>query len=113
MDSSKTHTMGNTPQTHRSKNPFGDVHDDLDFDITLQFRFMNPFGTEVYQDPLHRYAFKTAEYMTPFELSPQVNYQGDLYVGRDGARYQVTNNPHSIDPYGVLRAPSGSTETSQ
>ena len=102
--------MGNTPQTQRSKNPFGDVHDDLDFDIPLRFRFTNPFGTDVYQDPLNRYAFKTAEHLTPFELSPLVNYQGDQYVGRDGARYQVTQNPHSIDPYGILRDASGSAE---
>ena len=33
-----------------------------------------------------------------------VNRQGDLYMGMDGACYQVTENPTHVDAWGVLQA---------
>ena len=33
-----------------------------------------------------------------------VNYQGDLYIEQDGARYDVTNYPQQVDLLGVLQA---------
>ena len=33
-----------------------------------------------------------------------VNYQGDLYIGQDGARYDVTNYPQQVESLGVLQA---------
>ena len=32
-----------------------------------------------------------------------VNYQGDLYMGIDGARYEVTKYPERVDALGVLQ----------
>ena len=76
----------------------------MSFNVQLHFEHTNEFGTDIYRDPLHRYAFKTAEHVTPFELNPMVNYQGDLYIGKDGARYDVTRHPDRIDPYGGIRS---------
>lgn len=32
-----------------------------------------------------------------------VNYQGDLYMGQDGARYEATNYPQQVDVFGVIK----------
>ena len=31
-----------------------------------------------------------------------VNYQGDLYIRQDGARYDITKYPHSMDSFRAL-----------
>ena len=49
------------------------------------------------------YTFKSAEHRTPFTETPMVNYQGDLYMGTDGARYEVTKYPELVDALGVLQ----------
>ena len=46
--------------------------------------------------------YKTVDCPTPFEKSPWVNYQGDMYVGEDGARYKVTKHPHMVDATRLL-----------
>lgn len=33
-----------------------------------------------------------------------VNYQGDLFIGKDGTYYKATQYPEQIDIYGVRRA---------
>lgn len=48
--------------------------------------------------------------MVPFEVSPLVNYQGNLYISKDGARYKVTKYVHQVDPYGAIRATPRSTK---
>ena len=86
-----------------SKNPFDEPTDEMDFDVTLSFLNTNAYGAEIYKDPLGRYTFKSAEYRTPFSELPLVNYQGDLYMGMDGARYEVTKHPNQVDALGVLQ----------
>ena len=46
--------------------------------------------------------YNLADCPTPFEKSPWVNYQGDMYVGDDGARYEVMELPHMVDATGLL-----------
>ena len=46
---------------------------------------------------MQRQVYKTVDCPTPFEKSPWVNYQGDMYVGEDGARYKVTEHFHMVD----------------
>ena len=87
-----------------NSNPFEQSRKGLNFNVKLQFKYINNWGTDIYQDPLERFAFKTADSNTPFYAAPLVNYQGDLYIGSDGARYEVTEYPDRIDPSGVLRA---------
>ena len=74
----------------------------LDFNMRLQYDYTNVYGAEIYHDPMLRQVYKSAECPTPFERSPMVNYQGDMYVGKDGARYEVTEFPHMVDATGFL-----------
>ena len=92
-----------------TKNLFGDSLEELNFNVTLKFCYTNSLGTNIYQDPVNRYAFKTAECSTPFEEKPLVIYQGNLYIGKDGARYEVTRYPYQIDPYGVIQTEPNTT----
>ena len=72
-------------------NPFNELADELEYEIALMFVYTNVYGAEIYEDPLGRYTFKSVEHKTPFHETPMVNYQGDQYMGTDGARYVVTN----------------------
>ena len=74
----------------------------LEFNIKLKFDYTNAWGAEIYHDPMQRQVYKTADCPTPFEKAPWVNYQGDMYVGEDGARYEVTDHPHKVDATGYL-----------
>ena len=85
-------------------NLFDDPIKGLDFNITLTYHTSSVFGADIYKDPLGRFVFNTAEHQTPFQEFPEVNYQGDLYIGKDGAHYQVTRYPQQIDSHGVLQA---------
>lgn len=88
MDSRETQSM-NQGTTFRwgklNGNPFDNPQEGLKFNILLQFQYTNAFKIDIYQDPLNRYMFKTTDFMTPFEVLPLVNYQGNLYIGKDGA----------------------------
>ena len=75
----------------------------LEFNIKLRYDYTNDWGAEIYHDPMQRQVYKTAECPTPFEQSPWVNYQGDMYVGEDGARYEVTEHPHLVNAAGSLQ----------
>ena len=89
------------PTVHRGKftqNPFNDPLEKLNFNVALEFCYTNSLVTDIYQGPVNRYAFKTAEHITPFDKKPLVSYQGNLYIGKDGARYEVTRYPYQIDP---------------
>ena len=44
-----------------TKNLFDNPRNELSLNIELQFQYKNDFGTDVYHDPLHCFAFKTAE----------------------------------------------------
>ena len=57
---------------------------------------------------MQRCVYKTAKYPTPFEKTPWVNYQGDMYIEEDGARYEVTKFPNDVDALGLLHSPIGS-----
>ena len=74
----------------------------IKYNIRLEFDFTNRWGAEIYHDPMGRYVYKTGEHLTPFEKYPWVNYQGDMYMGDDGARYEVTESPENIDASGNL-----------
>ena len=67
----------------------------LDFNTRLKFDYTNVFGAEIYHDPMQRQVYKTADCLTPFEQSLMANYQGDMYVGEDGARFEVTEFPQN------------------
>lgn len=94
------------------ENSFEDPLGDMEFKVMLTFQYENVFGTEIYLDPLDRYAFKTVDNRTPFNKFPMVNYQGDLYMGKDGSRYEVTRYPQQVDACGVLKVGPMSSKVS-
>ena len=55
--------------------------------------------------------YKSAKHNTPFIESPKVVYQGDSYIGEDGARYVVTWDPFNVDSFGVLQPKPTMSET--
>lgn len=77
--------------------------DEMDYEVALSFLYTNTYGAEIYKDPLGRYTFKSVKYRTPFQETPMVNYQGDLYMGKDGAWYEVTWYLEQVDALGTLQ----------
>ena len=93
---------------HEPKREVGTSHIDatpsyqLEFNIKLKYDYNNAWGAEIYHDPMQRQVYKTTDCQTPFKKAPWVNYQGDMYVGEDGARYKVTDHPDKVDATGFL-----------
>ena len=58
-----------------------------------------------------RYVYKTGEHLTPFDKYHWVNYQGDMYMGDDGARYEETESPENIDASGNLHISKNNPQT--
>ena len=61
-------------------NPFNELADELEYEIALMFVYTNAYGAEIYKDPLGYYMFTSTKHRTPFNETPMVNYQGDLYI---------------------------------
>ena len=69
----------------------------LQFNVRLEFCRENAIGAKVYVDSWGQYTIKIEDCHTKFDLAPWVNYQGDCYMGRDGATYQIVDNPDVVD----------------
>ena len=67
----------------------------------LEFMYINTQGAKIYKDPMNRYVVKIADIPSKLEGTPLVNYQGDQYMGIDGARYEVTEHPTLVDDLGI------------
>ena len=83
-------------------NPFDDHNERMEVRVELKYEAINNYGTLIYKDPLGRNVYKSAKHNTSFNESPKVVYQGDSYIGEDGARYVVTWGPLNVDSFGVL-----------
>ena len=62
----------------------------MDFNVGLVFVHTNAHDAHLYKDPMNRWVVKIEEHPMAFDLSPWVNYQGEMYVEQEGACYQVT-----------------------
>ena len=83
--------------------------------MTLTFLYTNAHGAKIYGDPLDRVCVKVEDILTEFQPEPQVNYQGDRYIGRDGAMYLATTQPEEMDKLGKVpsKRPEVFQETSR
>ena len=70
---------------------------ELDYDGRLRFVMENNHGALIYKDFINIYAVKIEDHVTIFDPAPWVNFQGDKYMGRDGAMYVLTKNPDEMD----------------
>lgn len=85
------------------ENPFDDPNTGLEFNLELEHEYRNTFGMEIYKRPLKRWVYKTAKHNTPFTMFLKVNFQGDMYIGKDGAKHIVTKHLAQVDAFGVLQ----------
>ena len=74
---------------------------ELDYDGRLRFVMENNHGALICKDFINRYAVKIEDHVTIFDPAPWVNFQGDRYMGRDGAMYVLTENPDEVDKLGT------------
>ena len=72
----------------------------MDFNVRLQFVHTNAHDAQLNKDPMDRWVVKIKEHPTAFDPSPWFNYQGDMYVGQEGASYQVTTELDNVDKLG-------------
>ena len=72
----------------------------MEFNMRLKYEGINAYGAQLFTDPLSRYYVKTSEFVTPLQQTPWVEYQGELCIGEDGARYVMTAEPENVDTIG-------------
>ena len=92
---SKMHINENMHESTQRKdksigNPFNDHSEKMEVRVELKYEAINNYGTLIYKDPLGRNVYKSTKHNTPFNECPKVVYQGDSYIGEDGAHYVVT-----------------------
>lgn len=85
----------------KSVNPFETNNWEMTFNVKL-FMYANAQGLKIYKDPMGRYVVKKGDILSVFNKAPWVNYQEDLYMGVDGAFYEVTKHLELVDVMGVL-----------
>ena len=68
----------------------------MDFNVRLEFVHTNAHDVQLYKEPMNRWVVKIEEYPTDFDPSPWVNYQGEMYVGQEGACYQVARQSQTM-----------------
>ena len=86
----------------KSVNPFEANDLGMTFNVMLQFQYANAQGADIYKEPMGRFAVKIADVLSTRHMNPWVNYQADMYMGEDGARYEVTEYPENVDIMGAL-----------
>ena len=72
----------------------------MEFNMRLKYEGINAYGAQLFIDPLSRCYVKTSEIVTPLQQMPWVEYQGELCIGEDGARYVMTAEPKNVDTIG-------------
>ena len=72
----------------------------MEFNMRLKYEGINAYGAQLFTDPLSRYYVKTSEFVTPLQQMPWVEYQGELCIGEDGARYVMMVEPENVDTIG-------------
>ena len=72
------------------------------FNVKLVFSRTNIHDAQLFKDPMNHWVVKIEEHPTAFDLSPWVNYQGDIYMGQEGVCYQVVGKPKIVDKWGQV-----------
>ena len=73
---------------------------DLQYDMQIRYERENALGAKIYKDQTDQYVVKVEDHPTAFDPAPWVNYQGDRYMGRDGAMYLIVADPEFVDSLG-------------
>ena len=86
---SETHVSASIPDNHP-----------MLFNVRLVFARTNTLDAQLFKDPMNRWVVKIEEHPTAFDPSPWVNYQGEMYMGQEGVRYQVVPKLDKVDKWG-------------
>ena len=87
----ETHVSASIPDNHP-----------MLFNVRLVFARTNTQDAQLFKDPMNRWVVKIEEHPTAFDTSPWVNYQGKMYMGQEGVRYQVVMEPDKVDKWGQV-----------
>lgn len=99
---SNSHPLTPNRTPTRSFNPFEADTMGLPLNVRLQYVYTNAQGAEIFRDPQQRYLVKIADIFSELDRAPLVNDQGNMYMGGDGVRYEVTYHPENVDKLGEL-----------
>ena len=72
----------------------------MPYDTQIRYERENGFGAKIYKDSTDQYVVKVEDHPTAFDPAPWVNFQGDRYMGRDGAMYLIVADPDVVDTLG-------------
>ena len=72
------------------------------FNIRLVFARTNVHEAHLYKDPMNRWVVMIEEHPTAFDPAPWINYQGEIYMGQEGVRYVMTNDPDNVNKWGQI-----------
>ena len=65
----ETHVLASIPDNHP-----------MLFNVRLVFARTNTQDAQLFKDPMNRWVVEIEEHPTAFDLSPWVNYQGEIYM---------------------------------
>ena len=51
---------------------------------------------------MNHWVVKIEEQFTAFDPFSRVHYQGEMYMGQEGVRYQVVTKPDRVDKWGQV-----------
>ena len=97
------HSQPSYPITNKHR-PFKIVVDQrtlaMDFNMWLKYEGFNAYEAQLFVDPLSRYYVRTSAFVTPLQQAPWVEYQGELCIEEDGARYVLIAESKNVDTIG-------------
>lgn len=70
---------------------------ELEYDFQIRYEKENLNRAKIYRDQNGQFMVKVEDHHTEFDPAPWVNYQGDRYMGKDGAMYLIIVNPKTVD----------------
>lgn len=73
---------------------------ELPYDTQIRYERENVHGAKIYKDLTDQSVVKVEDHPTAFDPAPWVNFQGDRYMGRDGAMYLIVADPEVVDILG-------------
>ena len=70
---------------------------ELDYNMQIFYERENLHAAKIYKDQTDQYVVKVEDHHTAFDPAPWVDFQGDRYMGRDGAMYLIIDDPEVVD----------------
>lgn len=85
-----------------STNPFVYHGVELEYNLRLWYQQENAYGVNIYHDYAGKDVVKVKDHINELDSAPWVNFQGDQFMGREGAMYLLVENPDIVDTLGSI-----------